>query len=270
MASAASGPDKILCTTAGKENFQRLTRLLICGGTSLLREIFDHHCPPSRLPTRLKSRPIETLLNKAKLTKPQRDCLYPSRGVYGESKDFDLTLLFKLLRTHAICGLTRPPTGWDAPPAASDLSLTADLVRIKHFRNTVYGHVQHMEITDDDFNVLWDDIKQTLLRIAGQISSATKSNWHEAINNLLTAPLTKEDEKNVQELKRWYEEDVEVKKSLDDLKVEIEGLKEETKKMSSELGEMHQVLVGGSSIAVANNSEANATGKLSFQYLFTG
>ena len=269
MASAASGPDKILCTTAGKENFQRLTRLLICGGTSLLREIFDHHCPPSRLPTRLKSRPIETLLNKVKLTKPQRDCLYPSRGVYGESKDFDLTLLFKLLRTHAICGLTRPPTGWDAPPAASDLSLTADLVRIKHFRNTVYGHVQHMEITDDDFNVLWDDIKQTLLRIAGQISSATESNWHEAINNLLTAPLTKEDEKNVQELKRWYEEDVEVKKSLDDLKVEIEGLKEETKKMSSELGEMHQVLVGFSSIAVAN-SEANATGKLSFQYLFTG
>ena len=265
MASAAS----VLCTTAGKENFQRLTRLLICGGTSLLREIFDHHCPPSHLPTRLRNPATEDLLNGAKLTKPQRDCLYPSPGVYGESKDFDLTLLFKLLRT-IICGLTPPPTGWDAPPAASDLSLTADLVRIKNFRNTVYGHVHHMEITDDDFNVLWDYIKQTLLRIAGQISSATKSNWHEAINNLLTAALTEEDEKNVQELKRWYEEDVEVKKSLDDLKVEIEGLKEETKKMSSELGEMHQVLVGCSSIAVSNNSEANATGKLSFQYLFTG
>ena len=266
MASAAS----VLCTTAGKENFQRLTRLLICGGTSLLREIFDHHCPPSHLPTRLSDPTIEDLiLNRAKLTKPQRDCLYPSPGVYGESKDFDLTLLFKLLRT-IICGLTPPPTGWDAPPAASDLSLTADLVRIKNFRNTVYGHVHHMEITDDDFNLLWDYIKQTLLRIAGQISSATKSNWHKAINNLLTAALTEEDEKNVQELKRWYEEDVEVKKSLDDLKVEIEGLKEETKKMSSELGEMHQVLVGCSSIAVSNNSEANATGKLSFQYLFTG
>ena len=264
MACVAS----VLCTTAGKENFQRLTRLLICGGTRLLREIFDHHCPPSHLPTRLRNPTTKDLLNRAKLTKPQRDCLYPSPGVDGESKGFDLTLLFKLLRT--ICGLTPPPTGWDAPPAECDLSLTVDLVRIKNFRNTVYGHVQHMEITDDDFNVLWDDIKQTLLRIAGQISPATKSNWHEAINNLLTAPLTKEDEKNVQELKRWYEEDVEVKKSLDDLKVEIEGLKEETKKMSSELGEMHQVLVGCSSIAVANNSEANATGKLSFQYLFTG
>ena len=117
-----------------------------------------------------------------------------------------------------------------------------------------------MEITDDDFNFLWDYIKQTLLRIAGQISSTTKSNWQKAINNLLTAPLTKEDERNVQELKRWYEEGVEVKKSPDDLKVEIKGLKEETKMMSSELGEMHQVLVGISSIA------ANATGKLSVHF----
>ena len=264
MACAAS----VLCTTAGKENFQRLTRLLICGGTSLLREIFDHHCPPSHLSTRLRNPATEDLLNGAKLTKPQRDCLYPSPGVYGESKDFDLTLLFKLLRT--ICGITPPPTGWDAPPATSDLSLAADLVRIKNFRNMVYGHPHDMEISDDNFKFLWAYIKKTLLRIAGQISPAAKSNWQKAINNLLTAPLTKEDEKNVQELKRWYEEDVEVKKSLDDLKVEIEGLKEETKKMSSELGEMHQVLVGCSSIAVANNSEANATGKLSFQYLFTG
>ena len=250
--------------TAVKENFQRLTRLLICGGTSLLREIFDHHCPPSHLPTRLRNPAIEDLiLNRAKLTKPQRDCLYPSPGVYGESKDFDLTLLCKLLRT--ICGLTPPPTGWDAPPVASDLSLTADLVRIKNFRNTVYGHVRHMDITDDDFNFLWDYIKQTLLRIAGQISSTTKSNWQKAINNLLTAPLTKEDERNVQELKRWYEEDVEVKKSLDDLKVEIQGLKEETKKMSSEPGEMHEVLVGFLAVA---DSEANATGKLSVQFFF--
>ena len=246
--------------TAVKENFQRLTRLLRCGGTSLLREIFDHHCPPSHLPARLRNPAIEILLNRAKLTKLQRDCLYPSPGVYGESRDFDLTLLFKLLRT--ICGLTPPPTGWDAPPATSDLSLTADLVRIKNFRNTVYGHVHHMEITDDDFNFLWDYIKQTLLRIAGQISSTTKSNWQKAINYLLTAPLTKEDERNVQELKRWYEEGVEVKKSPDDLKVEIKGLKEETKMMSSELGEMHQVLVGISSIA------ANATGKSSVHFFF--
>jgi len=257
MASVAS----VLCTTAGKENFQRLTRLLICGGKTLLREIFDHHCPPSHLPLRLTNPAIKTLLNGAKLTKPQWDCLYPSPGVYGESKDFDITLLFKLLRT--ICGLTPPPTGWDAPPATSDLSLAADLVRIKNVRNMVYGHAPDMEISDDNFKVLCAYIEKALLIIAGQIGSTTKSNWQEAINNLLTAPLTKKDERNVQELKRWYVEDVEVKKSLDDLKVEIEGLKEEIKKMSSELGEMLQVLVDGF-------SSANATGKLSFQYFCTG
>ena len=250
--SAASQPDKVLCTTAGKENFQRLTRLLICGGTSLLREIFDHHCPPIHFRTRLTKPVIKTLLKKAKLTKPQWHCLYPSPAIYGESKDFDITLLFKLLRT--ICGLTPPPTGWDDPPATSDLSLAADLVRIKNFRNMVYGHAHDMEISDDNFILLWAHIEKSLLRIAGQISSTAESNWQESINNCLTAPLTVEDERNVKELKRWYVEDVEVKKSLDDLKVEIEGLKEEIEKMSSELGEMHQVLVDGF-------SSTNATGK---------
>ena len=268
MASALN-PDEILCTTAQKANFQRLTRLLICGGTSLLRETFDQHCPPSHLPASLSNPATETLLKKAKLTKPQWECLYPSPGVYGESKDFDLTLLFKLLRT--ICGLAPPTTGWDASPATSDLSLAADLVRIKNFRNTVYGHVHEaMEITNDHFSLLWIEIKETLLRIARRISPARKSNWQEAINKFLRDPLTKKDERNVQELERWYEEDVEVKKSLKDLKIstvkEIEGLKEETQKMNSELGEIRQLLDGlGSNPTAASN--ITAAGKLSATFM---
>ena len=49
--AAAPDPEEILPSTSGKENFQRITRLLISGGTSLLREIFDSICPPSNLPT---------------------------------------------------------------------------------------------------------------------------------------------------------------------------------------------------------------------------
>ena len=35
----APDPDEILRSTSGKENFQRISRLLISGGTSLLRDI---------------------------------------------------------------------------------------------------------------------------------------------------------------------------------------------------------------------------------------
>jgi len=210
--------DKVLRSTEGKENFQRLARLLISGGTTLLREIFDQLCPPSSFPKILKNPATEKQLKAAKLTKPQWDCLYPSPGVYGKSADFDVTLLFKLLRT--ICNLIPPATGWDELPTSTDHSLAADLVRIKYYRNTVYGHVnQQMEIADDfQFLSLWQEISRALVRIAGQISLAKKVEWQVSIDKFLKDPLTVDDERNVQELLEWYRNDMEVKKSLEELK----------------------------------------------------
>ena len=215
--AAAPGPDEVLLSTSGKANFQRLARLLISGGTTLLREIFDQICPPGNLPTILKNPGTVKQLKAAKLTKPQWDCLYPSPGVYGKSVDFDVTLLFRLLRT--ICNLTPPSMGWDALPATTDHSLAGDLTRIKYYRNSVYGHVnQKMEVSDDEFLSFWQEISEALVRIAGQISLPKKREWQLAIINFLKKPLTAENERNVQELKEWYRNDMEVKESIEELK----------------------------------------------------
>ena len=237
-------PDEILRSTKEKVNFQRVARLLISGGTALLREIFDQLCPPSNLPTILKNPATEKTLRSAKLTKPQWDCLYPSPGVYGKSTDFDVTLLFRLLRK--ICNLIPPATGWDALPTSTDHSLAADLVRIKYYRNSVYGHVsQYMEITDDEFLRLWQDISEVLLRIAGQISPTKKTAWNEAIDNLLKDPFTAEEERNVKELLTWYRNDVEVKEFIETsaktVRQEMERLgtsvREKTQAIKDQLGE---------------------------------
>ena len=214
--AAAPDPEEILRSTSGKENFQRITRLLISGGTSLLREIFDSRCPPSSLPTILSNPVTKTKVKAAKLTRPQWQCLFPSPGVYGESADFDVTLLVRLLRT--ICNLTPPSTGWDTLPLSADHSLTADIARIKYYRNSVYGHVNEgMAIRDNEFKILWQEISEALVRIAGQISSTRKTAWQGAIAKYLTDPLTTEDERNVQELKAWYKDDMEIKKSIDEV-----------------------------------------------------
>lgn len=214
--AAAPDPDEVLCSTQGKANFQRLARLLIGGGTNLLMDTFDAACPPSRLHTILRNSATENLLRSAKLTKLQWDCLYPAPGVCGKSTDFDLTLLFRLLRT--ICSLTPPATGWDDLPDTSDFDLTADIVRIKYYRNTVYGHVQRkMEIPDDMFLSLWQEISGALVRIAGQISLEKKTAWQRAIDKFLKDPLTAEHERNVKELLSWYKNDIEVKKSMEEV-----------------------------------------------------
>ena len=134
--------------------------------------------------------------------------------MYGKSEDFDITLLFRLLRS--ICNLTPSSTGWDAPPVTTDHSLTADIARIKYYRNSVYGHVnQGMTTTDDEFSTLWKEINEVLVRIAGQISSTRKTAWQGAIVKYLTDPLKTEDERNVQELKAWYKSDTECKEHLE-------------------------------------------------------
>ena len=232
--ATARDPQDLLRSNAGKANFQRLTRLLITGGTALLKEIFDKFCPPNDLPNLLRDCTTKDKLKAAKLSKPLWDCLYPSPGVYGKSQDFDVTLLFRLLRT--LFTLIPPATGWDELPASEDHSLEADLARIKYYRNSIYGHAsQKMEISDAEFSSSWKEISEALVRIAGRISPEKKTEWQKAINTFLTDPLTEEDGRNVEELRTWYRNDVEVKKAVEKLETTSQEMKDQMDRMDRKL-----------------------------------
>ena len=226
--SSPSAADEALSTTDEKANFQRLTRLLMRGGLALLREVFDSIHPPANLPAVL-SNPVmktqlQTLRRNKVLTHPEWNCLYnPSGpGTYGKSTDFDISLLCKLLR--AICSLTPPATGWDILPNSIDHSLEADLVRIKFYRNKIYGHNHSMEISNADFEKLWMEISEALLRIAGRISSAKRDEWKKSIEKFFHEPLTPDAKKCVDELRLWYLMDIETKDKLEKLDEKMEQM----------------------------------------------
>ena len=215
--------EEALQSTSLKANFHRLTRLLMRGGVQLLRETLDSIHSPADFPLRLADPAIQAQLKGAGLTRPERACLYPSTGVYGKSKDFDITLIFKLFRT--ICSLTPPPgpRGWDNLPNLSDHTLVADLVRIKYYRNEIYGHRPTMEIADIDFTRLWEEIREALLRIATNISPSKRDMWKKSIDDLLCYPLTPDDERCIEELETWYKGDVddELEKLREELREEL-------------------------------------------------
>ena len=235
--TSQSAADEALRTTDEKANFQRLTRLLMRGGLALLREVFDAIHRPANLPAVLgnpaiKSK-LQTLRRKRVLTQPEWDCLYnPPSGPYGKSTDFDITLLCKLLRE--ICNLT-PSTGWDNLPNSIDHSREADVVRIKFYRNTIYGHNHSMEITNAEFEKLWMEISEALLRIADRISSAKRDEWKKSIENLSRDPLTPDAKEYVSELRLWYKKDMETKD-------EIEKLIEKVEQNACELEEIKLLL----------------------------
>ena len=222
--TSQSAADEALRTTDENANFQRLTRLLMRGGLALLREVFDAIHPPANLPAVLgnptiKSK-LQTLRRNRVLTYPEWECLYnPPSGAYGKSSDFDITLLCKLLRE--ICNLT-PSTGWDNLPNSTDYSREADVVRIKFYRNTIYGHNHSMEITNADFEKLWIEISEALLRIAGRISRAKRDEWKKSIENLSCDPLTPDAKEYVSELRLWYKNDMEIKDEIEKLNEKVE------------------------------------------------
>ena len=235
--SSPSAADEALGTTDEKANFQRLTRLLMRGGLALLREVFDSIHPPANLPAVLGKPAIKSKLQTLRgrvLTQPEWDCLYnPRSGAYGKSTDFDISLLCKLLR--ATCSLTPPATGWDSLPNSTDHSLEADLVRIKFYRNKIYGHNHSMEISNADFENLWMEISDALLRTAGRISSAKRDEWKKSIETFFHEPLTPDAKKCVDELRLWYIMDMDTKDKLEKLDEKVEQMKIEQREMRMEI-----------------------------------
>ena len=162
MAAAAPSP---LASSEEKTNGAKLSRLVIDGGTTVLRIAFDSYHPPANLAAGLNANylTLHNLLRKRVLRKAQWDQLFPPGGVALDSKAFDITLLFLLLTN--ICGLTPPPSGWHAKPPPSDTSPEANLARIKYFRNELYGHVTTTGADALTFNALWLEISAVLVAL---------------------------------------------------------------------------------------------------------
>ena len=161
---AASAPSPLVSSTE-KTNGAKLSRLLIDGGTAVLKMVFDRHHSPANLAVDLTANypKLCNLLKRRVLHKPQWDKLFPPGGSTPDSNNFDITLLFLLLTE--ICGLSPPPSGWHKKPPLSDTTLEANLARIKFFRNELYGHVSTTGIDSSTFSHLWREISDVLVAL---------------------------------------------------------------------------------------------------------
>jgi len=159
MATAAPSP---LASSVEKTKGAKLSRLLIDGGTTVLKKHFDQYHPPSRLATSLNSHycTLNDLFRDGHLHAPQWNKLFPTGGGPPNSKNFDISLLFLLLTN--ICGLSPPHGGWHRKPHPKDHSHEANLARVKFFRNELYGHITTTGFDTPTFDTFWRQISGAL------------------------------------------------------------------------------------------------------------
>ena len=207
MATATPSP---LASSVEKTNGNKLSRLLIDGGTTVLRNIFDSHHPPANLAANLSSRHIHPILTRLRhrniLNGSQWDKLFPPPGGgTPDSINFDITLLFLLLTN--ICGLSPPPSGsWHKMPPASDTSREANLARVKYYRNELYGHVTTTGIQTSVFDVKWQEVSSVLVSLGLSQSE---------VDRLKREPC---GEDYVRAVTEWMKNDEEIQFQLKDLR----------------------------------------------------
>ena len=189
-----------------KANYSRVCQLLVGKGGDALRGALHAKHPPSALAAVLNAKKTTLARIKPSVIKPsQWDLLFPGSGT-PDSNNFDITLLTILLRN--ICAFPSPATGWNAMPPASDTSESANIARIKIFRNQVYGHIPSPQLDDARFETLWQEISKPLIKLGIP---------QQEIDELKEATLSPEEERYIEKLKEWKESEDELLSKLSDL-----------------------------------------------------
>ena len=214
----ASGPPDF-ASTQENTNYARLCRLLVDVGCTVLRDTFDSIYPPANLHVVLSNPSVlptlEFLKQKKVLNLMQWGKLFPAVASSVSSANFDVTLLMVLLRN--ICGLSPPvSTGsWDKLPPDSDNSTEANIVRIKWYRNNVYGHATKASVDDAAFNVLWQKISSAVLALG--------SGYGAVISRLETESMDPAAEAQYQRLLCDWKKDDDVVKEIFGMSIMLSG-----------------------------------------------
>ena len=202
-------------------NYSRICQLLIGKGGNAFRNVLqtkiDKSPPPSTLDSFLKANKKD--LNKLRyrdriINATQWDLLFPRSGT-ADSRNFDITLLTVLLRN--ICGLPSPVAGWNAPPHPSDTSTSAEILRVKMSRNEIYGHKACPQLDNAEFEMLWQQISESLLKLGIPQND---------IDELKQIPLSEEEESYIEKLKEWKEFEDDVKQEVVHIKKNIIDIKD--------------------------------------------
>ena len=206
-------------STKETTNYARLCRLLVDVGSQALRDTFNNIHPPAGLHRILTHPPahptLQSLRKKRILNATQWGHLFPTIPSSVSSANFDITLLMLLLRN--ICGLSPPAStgSWEVIPPASDVSIQANMVRVKYYRNNVYGHASKASVDEPTFNSYWQDISNALMGLGAG------PGYGAAINRLKTESMDPDMEEHYKELlKEWKKDEDNIKDKLE----EMEGM----------------------------------------------
>lgn len=191
-----SSNDNLLCC-----NVVRITLVILGPCTDILREILRREISPQNL-SHTVNVTLPTL-RRNPFNKIQELFIFPKPNSFynGNYSDFDITLLYTLLRN--FCSKIRPHKNkWGNNPDHTDKGVAANIERIRLFRNEHCGHQVNISISDQDFERAWRNIFQVILELEGHLGTSYQhqENAMAIKNRFIDQQLDVEGKKNVNSL----------------------------------------------------------------------
>ncbi|XP_054983686.1 E3 ubiquitin-protein ligase DZIP3 isoform X1 [Sorex araneus] len=148
--------------------FYHLLHIIIISGTDTVRQIFDEAIPPPLLKRELliHKNVLEPYYNHLWTNHPLGGAwhlLYPPNKELPQSKQFDLYLLLALIKHLNV--FPAPKKGWNMEPPSSDLSKSADILRLCKYRDILLSEILMNGLTESQFNSIWKKVSDILLRL---------------------------------------------------------------------------------------------------------
>ena len=152
MSVIGAGPDK------DRTRFFRLNLVIIDELTPILRDLLHNEIQPTDIFNTVKQKYL-------KIFRPDEIALI-STAKTKSYNDFDITLLYKLLRN--VCpNISSPTIKWvlSKMPSQNEITVGDDIERIRLIRNNVQGHITEAAIPETEFQEYWSTISDICTRM---------------------------------------------------------------------------------------------------------
>lgn len=92
--------------------------------------------------------------------------LYPDNSYYkGDLSDLDISSIYVILRN--LNNICPHKTGWGKMPEDDDRSMSANIERIRRFKNSYVSHHQKCSVNAEEFQKKWTEIRACIIELGG-------------------------------------------------------------------------------------------------------
>ncbi|XP_032262380.1 E3 ubiquitin-protein ligase DZIP3 isoform X1 [Halichoerus grypus] len=247
--------------------FYHLLHIIIISGTDIVRQIFDEAMPPPLLKRELliHKNVLEPYYNHLWTNHPLGGAwhlLYPPNKELPQSKQFDLYLLLALIKHLNV--FPAPKKGWNMEPPSSDLSKSADILRLCKYRDILLSEILMNGLTESQFNSIWKKVSDILLRLGMKQEDIekVKENPIENISldyHQLSIYLGIPVPEIIQRMLSCYQQGIALQSITGSQRIEIEELQNEEEELSPPLMEYNINVKSNPEIQLAEMNKDGAS-----------